>query len=557
MTIRRRLTLSYFAILLLLGLNLIIYFWSDQKRKSTFEELRSAISRQILISSIQQKLNDYQKQVTLLSQINTDVNEGGASPEDIAAFGSRLDAIGVQIRQMSKLSDEGGKGMIAAFASAFKDLSASWRIFYENFGRNQSRAITEEVMHSEPLGQKVMQELLPQLQQHEKDSVEAASVHFYDAARATDRTTVIIFLLSGFLAGLLALVVSRHLTRGLAALKTGADFLGGGKLEYRIPILAKDELGDLAHTFNDMGGRLHSARVELEQRQQELQVLMDRERGKTEELEAAMHQLKDTQDQLVVQEKMASLGILTAGIAHEIKNPLNFVTNFSDVSVELLADARDIFAPCIPTLPPADAEYLQQLFTDLNTNLKKISEHGKRADSIVKGMLAHSRGGTGQFQATDLNALVAEAVNLAYHGMRAQDQSFNIGLENVLDPKLPLVSVVAQDVSRVVLNIVNNGSYAAHQRALKGEPGFKPVLRCTTQALPTEVEIRIRDNGTGIPKEVLPKIFNPFFTTKPTGSGTGLGLSLSYQIIVDQHKGTMRVETQEGEYTEFILTLPR
>jgi len=160
-------------------------------------------------------------------------------------------------------------------------------------------------------------------------------------------------------------------------------------------------------------------------------------------------------------------------------------------------------------------------------------------------------------QDTDLNALIAEAVNLAYHGMRAQDQTFNIGLESSYDQALPHISVVPQDLSRVILNIVNNGCYAAHQRDLKKEPGFRPILRTSTKNIGDEVEIRIRDNGTGVPKEVLPKIFNPFFTTKPTGSGTGLGLSLSYQIVVDQHKGTMRVETQEGEFTEFILALPK
>ncbi len=271
--------------------------------------------------------------------------------------------------------------------------------------------------------------------------------------------------------------------------------------------------------------------------------------------EEALHQLKNTQDQLLVQERMASLGVLTAGIAHEIKNPLNFVTNFAALSVELIAEARDMFQQFEDKLDTADAEYMQQIMSDLNTNLRKIDEHGKRADSIVKGMLAHSRGGSGEFQPTDLNALIAEAAGLAYHGMRAQDVAFNISLESAYDPALPLVSVVPQDVSRAVLNIVNNGCYAAHQRAQKS-PGFQPVLRFTTIRIQNGVEIRIRDNGTGIPKEVLPKIFNPFFTTKPTGLGTGLGLSLSYQIVVDQHKGTMRVETREGEFTEFILTLP-
>jgi two-component system, NtrC family, sensor kinase len=548
MSIRRRLTLSYIAILGLLAVNLVVYFWGDRKRQATVEELRRAISRQILISSVQQKLSEYEKQVTLLSQGTADANSGGASPGEIAAFNHRLEGVGAQLSQMSALSDADGRGMVDNFSASFRELSASWRIFYENVGRNQSLAITEEVTRSEPLGQKVLKELLPELQKNQTESVDAASAQFYDAARTTDRITVLIFFLSVGLAATLALMVSRRLTNGLALLKTGADALGEGNLDYRIPAVSTDELGDLARTFNDMGGRLHSARGEL-------QVLMDSERHKSEELEAALLQLKNTQDQLLVQEKMASLGVLTAGIAHEIKNPLNFVTNFAALSVELITEAREMFEQFGSKLEPADAEYMGQLMSDLNTNMRKISEHGNRADSIVKGMLAHSRGGAGQFQPTNLNALVEEAAGLAYHGMRAQDVAFNIGLENSYDPALPMVSVVPQDLSRAILNIVNNGCYAAHQRALKS-PGFQPVLRCTTAKIPNGVEIRIKDNGTGIPKEALPKIFNPFFTTKPTGSGTGLGLSLSYQIVVDQHKGTMRVETEEGEGTEFILTLP-
>jgi two-component system NtrC family sensor kinase len=555
MSIPRRLTLSNLAILTLLAVNLVIYFWSERKRTSTFEDLRNAVSRQILISSIQQSLTDYQKQVMLLSQI-TGMDTGGASPEEIAAFNGRLDTVEDQLRQMSALSDPSGKQMIETFDSQFRDLASSWRAFYENFGRNQKRAITEAVVHAEPLGHKVVQEMLPQLQQHEKESVESASVRFYDATRATDRLTVLIFVVSGLLAGVLALVSSRYFTKGLRALKTGADAIGGGNLQYRIPILAKDEFGNLAQAFNDMGARLHSARAELEQRQQDLQVLMNSEHSKAEELKEALQQLKNTQDRLLVQERMASLGVLTAGIAHEIKNPLNFVTNFAEVSVELLADAHQLLEKFGKSLPPEETREIEQLISDVSGNLQKIRDHGKRADSIVRGMLAHSREGSGQFQPTDVNALIEEAVNLAYHGMRAQYPSFNIGLENIYDPALLPIPVVPQDLSRAILNLVNNGCYAAHQRALKST-GFRPVLRCSTVGTENEVEIRVWDNGTGIPKDVLPKIFNPFFTTKPTGSGTGLGLSLSYQIIVDQHKGTLRVETQEGEFTEFILTLPK
>jgi signal transduction histidine kinase len=284
--------------------------------------------------------------------------------------------------------------------------------------------------------------------------------------------------------------------------------------------------------------------------------LRDRERRKTEELEEALHRLKATQDQLVVQEKMASLGALTAGIAHEIKNPLNFVTNFAELSVDLLQDLQQTLSPARSKLTSDDSSYLDEIVGDLTVNLQKIREHGKRADSIVRGMLAHSRGGSGQPERVDLNALVAEAVNLAYHGLRAQDSTFNIALEGEYDQAMPPIQVVAQDLSRVFLNITNNGCYAAHQKRIQRGDSFRPKVRVTTSHTSDYVEVKIRDNGTGIPKGALQKIFNPFFTTKPTGSGTGLGLSLSYQIVVEQHKGSIRVNTEEGEFTEFVITLP-
>lgn len=284
--------------------------------------------------------------------------------------------------------------------------------------------------------------------------------------------------------------------------------------------------------------------------------LSDRERRKTEELESAIEQLKKTQAQLVVQEKMASLGALTAGIAHEIKNPLNFVTNFAEVSVELMADLRKLLEPVKAVLPVADTREAADIVESLTGNLQRIREHSKRADRIVRSMLAHSRGGSGQPETVDVNSLVSESVNLAYHGLRASDSNFTIALQSDYDPTLPTIQGVPRDLSRVFLNIVNNACYAAHQKKLSKGEGFRPCLHVSTRHPANRIEIHIRDNGDGIPNDVLPRIFNPFYTTKPAGSGTGLGLSLSYQIIVDQHKGTIHVDTQEGEYTEFTVSLP-
>jgi signal transduction histidine kinase len=277
--------------------------------------------------------------------------------------------------------------------------------------------------------------------------------------------------------------------------------------------------------------------------------LRDRERGKTAELEQALQQLKEAQTQLVVQEKMASLGALTVGIAHEIKNPLNFVNNFADVSTDLLEDLRG----AIET--NAGFAAIQELITALTANLRRIRDHGDRADNIVRGMLAHARG-AGQREPTDLNALVADAVDLAYQGLRTQDPAFNITIENHYQPNLPPIQAVSSDLSRAFLNIANNGCYAAHQKGLALGDGFHPTLKVTTRKISGQIEVRIEDNGVGISKDLLSKIFNPFFTTKPPGSGMGLGLSLSYQIAVEQHQGAIRVESQEGESTTVIILLP-
>jgi len=292
----------------------------------------------------------------------------------------------------------------------------------------------------------------------------------------------------------------------------------------------------------------------MKKRRAELEHLVQERTG---ELQKTLNNLKETQNQLILSEKMASLGQLTAGIAHEIKNPLNFITNFSVLSHDLTKDLRKELAAERDRVDPKRAKEIEDLLNDLEQNVSKINDHGKRADSIVRGMLLHSRGKKGERQETDLNALLAEYTNLAYHGMRAQDQSFNVKIETEFDPSVGKVSVVPQDLSRAFLNIVNNACYAANDKKKTSKNGFSPVVRVSAKNLPEGVEIRIRDNGNGIPESIREKIFNPFFTTKPAGAGTGLGLSLSYDIITQEHKGEIRVDTKVGEYTEFVITIPR
>ncbi|WP_422271351.1 GAF domain-containing protein [Bradyrhizobium sp.] len=278
--------------------------------------------------------------------------------------------------------------------------------------------------------------------------------------------------------------------------------------------------------------------------------------ARTRELAKSLEDLRTAQDRLVQTEKLASLGQLTAGIAHEIKNPLNFVNNFSALSAELIDELDDVLKPA--ALDSKTREETSELTHILKGNLEKVVQHGKRADAIVKNMLLHSRQGSGEHRPVDVNALVEESLNLAYHGARAEKPGFNITLKRSLDPNAGEFDVFPQEITRVLLNLVSNGFYAATKRQSQADSdGYEPTLAATTKNIGDSVEIRIRDSGTGIPPEVREKMFNPFFTTKPAGEGTGLGLSLSYDIVVKQHGGSIEVDTQPGEFTEFKVILPR
>jgi len=277
---------------------------------------------------------------------------------------------------------------------------------------------------------------------------------------------------------------------------------------------------------------------------------------RTRELAKSLDDLRTAQDRLVQTEKLASLGQLTAGIAHEIKNPLNFVNNFSSVSSELVGELREALEHV--DLDGKLRKEIDEIADMLQSNLEKVVQHGKRADSIVKNMLLHSRQGSSEHRLVDVNAVVEESLNLAYHGARAEKQNFNITLEKSFDPGAGEVDLFPQEITRVLLNLIMNGFYAATKRKAEANGvDYEPTLAAATKSLGDSVEIRIRDNGTGIPPEVKEKMFNPFFTTKPAGEGTGLGLSISHDIIVKQHGGSIEVDTKPGQYTEFRIVLPR
>ncbi|SMD42816.1 His Kinase A (phospho-acceptor) domain-containing protein [Aquiflexum balticum DSM 16537] len=350
----------------------------------------------------------------------------------------------------------------------------------------------------------------------------------------------------------------------LSLLMNGVQHIEKGDLNVKVPIFNRDEIGSLAKNVNEMAFSLKLSKEELENKVLE----------RTFQLQESINQLKSTQAQLIQSEKMASLGELTAGIAHEIQNPLNFVNNFSEVSAELLDEVKETRTKSQETRPRTEEDEIEdEILEDIKKNLEKINHHGKRADAIVKGMLEHSRTSTGEKAPTDLNALAEEYVRLSYHGFRAKDKSFNADYKLDLDPNLPKVNVVASDIGRVILNLVNNAFYAVHEKSKstpqpsrnigtgsQGGAVLAPtvILKTTTVKSPSGdlgVEISVKDNGNGIPDSIKEKIFQPFFTTKPTGSGTGLGLSLSYDIV-KAHGGELRVESSEGEYTTITIILP-
>lgn len=266
-------------------------------------------------------------------------------------------------------------------------------------------------------------------------------------------------------------------------------------------------------------------------------------------LQKSMDELKATQVQLIHAEKMASLGELTAGIAHEIQNPLNFINNFSDLNAELLEELKE-------ELSKGDKEEVDAIIKDLLGNEEKINLHGKRADGIVKGMLQHSKSGSGKKEPTDIKILAEEFLKLSYHGLRARDKTFQVDFEIKAEETLPKINVVAQDIGRVLLNLINNAFYAVDKKAKEGIKNYQPKVIIEIKNQQSHIEIRVKDNGNGIPEEVKEKIFQPFFTTKPTGEGTGLGLSLSYDIITKGHRGSLKVETKDNRGSVFIIKLP-
>jgi signal transduction histidine kinase len=353
--------------------------------------------------------------------------------------------------------------------------------------------------------------------------------------------------------GFTALTV-HSITAPLRQLDRSIVSITHGELNGAMPSSGVPEIAAMTKTLGMLRDILiERGRLERERQRAELET-----RAARDTAEAALRELKLAQANLIQAEKMASLGQLTAGIAHEIKNPLNFVNNFASLSVGLLDELTEAAAPALAALDERRRREVDEASDMLVGNLHRIVEHGKRADNIVKSMLAHSRSAGGDRQTVDLNALVDESLNLAYHGARAQDQNFNITIERAYDKNIEPITLVPQDMTRVFLNLFGNAFYATNQRQREtNNEDFKPTLVVSTRDRGKAVEVRVHDNGSGIPSEIRNQLFQPFFTTKPTGEGTGLGLSISHEVVTKQHCGTIEVSSVVGKFTEFTVSLPR
>ena len=346
------------------------------------------------------------------------------------------------------------------------------------------------------------------------------------------------------------LFVGRVLLFRLEQLSRWMRRMASGDLETTVDIGGKDEVADMAAALEVF--RRHAIEV---QRLNLVEKLADELKGKNEQLESVLEDLRNAQDQIVMREKLAALGELTAGVAHEIKNPLNFVKNFSEVSEELIDELKEALEDIEEQIPKDDRSYIDEITGDLTGNLKRIQSHGERANRIVHDMLQMGRG-SGDLQPTDINGLLDEYARLAYHSARASDSEFQLDILRELDPDMGDVDVIPQDLGRVFLNMVGNACYATDEKRKAGEvDGYEPTISLKTRRGEKNIEIRIRDNGNGMPPHVVEKIFNPFFTTKPTGEGTGLGLAMSSDIV-REHGGHIQVETEPGEFTEMIIELP-
>jgi signal transduction histidine kinase/CheY-like chemotaxis protein len=514
MTIRRRMTLSFLLVLVLTGLNLIVFFWSNAKRQETVEALRRASARQLVLSSVREDLNDVQKQVTLLSQILPEADSGRTDSAELGRFAARLDGIDRSILGLRDLSTGDERARVEAFEQTYRDLSASWRIFYENLGVRQSKAITELVVRGEPLSQRVMREMLPELQREERRLVEEAGANFYTVARLTAQITIVIFVLSAVVAAAIAFRISRYLVRRLRQLEQGATLIGSGNLEQEIFIESQDELGELAKAFNEMRNHLLNARTQLTQANQELE-------RRHEELRAA----RDVAESA----NRAKSGFL-ANMSHELRTPMNAIIGYSEMLIE---DAQD--------------RGEESMIPDL----KKIHGAGHHLLSLINDILDLSKIEAGKMD------LYLESFDVAQmiQGVATTIQPLVEKNANHLDVRCATeLGTMRADLTKVrqmLFNLLSNSS--------KFTSGGFISLEVWRDAAPDVVVFRVRDSGIGMAPEQVERVFDSFTQADASIAakygGTGLGLTITRKFC-EMMGGSITAESEPRRGTVFTIRLP-
>ncbi len=535
-SIRAKLITAFGVFLALGAFNIGVFYWGAYQRNQVFQELQRAIERQAVLTDAMDLLEDQKKFVDLMSAGVFGAQEGAAPSEsERMRFASGIDTVVTLLRIAEAHANADRREEASRLNEKTRALSASWKRFYDYQWEDPSRAIEELYIRADPLATELLTEDLPRAVEMEGQELARVNAAFVSTDRMFERLAWISFLLSALVGTLLAYVISRDIVRAVSELRSGAEKIGSGELDHRIQILTRDELADVAASFNQMAERLAE---------------------RTKELENSLAHLIKTQAQLVQAEKMASLGSLTAGIAHEIKNPLNFINNFASVVVDLAEDIREDLDGFGGRIEGAVREELSASLASVQEMARKIEHHGARADGIVRSMLDHSRGTPGERRPSDLNALVDEYVSLAYHGKRARTPDFNADIVRDFDPLVKDVEIVPQEMGRVIVNLVGNAFDAVYEKAAGTDETYEPRVVVKTKRADGEVLISVEDNGPGIAEAEQSKIFEPFYTTKPAGSGTGLGLSLSYDIVTQGHGGTLNVDSAKDGRTTFTIRLP-
>ncbi|MGB3542464.1 sensor histidine kinase [Rubrivirga sp.] len=528
-SIRAKLALIFGVLVVLVTVNTAAIQWGVAQRAEAFGQLRVGIDRVTLLRDAHNRTDDRQVYFDLLSALSP-----GAitSLPDFTkeAISTEIDSTGLMVADAVSLLPPPSRARLATLRRKVDNLGQAWDEFMEVQREDPARARVVLDERADPLARRLIDDEFPAAIKAEEARLDDLSDGFLRTSRQSRRDTWIGLAVSTLLGGLLAFVVSRDVLGSVRALRDGADALGAGDRSHRVRLDRNDELGKVADAFDTMADRLDSRTSEVE--------------AQRDSLTSALGDLQTAQERLVQQAKLASLGELTAGIAHEIKNPLNFVTNFSSLNTELTQELRQ-------AVRDQDRDEVLALATEIEENAGRVHHHSQRADGIVRSMLQHSRGTPGERVRTDVNRVVDEYVGLAFHGVRSRNPSLSIEVVRELGEDTGAAVIAPGEIGRVVVNLVGNALDSVTERAALEGADFVPTVWVKTYRDPNDVVIRVSDNGVGLEDGTEDKVLQPFFTTKPTGQGTGLGLSLSYEIVTRGHGGTLAfVPTHEGAAVE-------